>query len=141
MSKPYVLDLTPKMQKWEQVTTEALEIMPDIIKTFPELYNKKALRLEDDHVPNLNYDTLEAGHLLYTLYDKDGYFEDVLIEITHLYGRVLFFKYLDGPDEGEEDYLPSKCLLFEHWTYPAKVKILPGWEVTSRCERVEFIEE
>lgn len=140
MSKPYVLDLTPKMQKWEQITAKALEIMPDVIKMFPELYNKKALRLEDDHVPNLNYNTLEVGHLLYTLYDKDGYFEDVLIEITHLYGGVLFFKYLDGPEEGIEHHMSSKCLLFEHWTYPAMVKILPGWEITSKCKRIKFIE-
>lgn len=112
--------------------------MPDIVKMFPELY-EKALRVEDDHVPNLNYDTLEVGHLLYTLYDKDGYFENVLIEITHLYGGVLFFKYLDGPEEGVEDHMSNKCLLFKHWTYPSMVKILPGWEAESRCKRVKFI--
>lgn len=68
MSKPYVLDLISRMQKWEQENTEALETMPDIVAMFPELYNK-ALKLEDDHVPNLDYDTLEVGHQLYTLYD------------------------------------------------------------------------
>lgn len=140
MSKPYILDLTPKLHQWEEVNKEAFENFPDIAKMFPEVYNTK-LALEDEHKPNLDYDTLEVGHQLYMLHDKNGYYGNVLVEITHLYGRVLFFKYLDGPDEGEEDYLPSKCLLFEHWTYPAKVKILPGWEVTSRCERVEFIEE
>ena len=105
----------------------------------PELYNTK-LRLEDDHKPNLDYNTLEVGHQLYTMYDKDGYFTNVLIEITHLYGGVLFFKYLDGPEEGVEDYMSDKCLLFEHWTFPKMVKILPGWEITSKCERVQFIE-
>lgn len=139
MSKPYVLDLTPRMQKWEQTIAEALETMPDIVKMLPELY-ERTLRVEDDHTPNLNYDTLEVGHLLYTLYDKDGYFENVLIEITHLYGGVLFFKYLDGPEEGVEDHMSNKCLLFEHWTYPAMVKILSGWEAESRCKRVKFIE-
>lgn len=138
MSKPYVLDLTPKMQKWEQTIAESLETMPDIVKMLPKLY-ERALRVEDDHVPNLNYDTLEVGHLLYTLYAKDGYFENVLIEITHLYGGVLFFKYLDGPEEGVEDHMSNKCLLFEHWTYPSMVKILPGWEAESMCKRVKFI--
>lgn len=139
MSKPYVLDWTPKMQKWEQTIKKALETMPNIVEMFPELY-ERTVRLEDDHRPNLDYDTLEVGHLLYTLYDKNGYFEDVLIEITHLYGGVLFFKYLDGPEEGIEDHMSNKCLLFEHWTYPSMVKILPGWEIESRCKRIKFIE-
>lgn len=139
MSKPYVLDLISRMQKWEQENIEALETMPDIVAMFPELYNK-ALKLEDDHVPNLDYDTLEVGHQLYTLYDSNGYFGHVLIEITHLYGGVLFFKYLDGPGEGVEDYMSGKCLLFEHWTFPMIVKILPGWEMESKCDRVQFIE-
>ena len=139
MSKPYVLDLTPKLQDWNEVNKKAFENYPNIAKMFPELYNTK-LRLEDDHKPNLDYNTLEVGHQLYTMYDKDGYFADVLIEITHLYGGVLFFKYLDGPEEGVEDYMSSKCLLFEHWTFPKMVKILPGWEITSKCKRVQFIE-
>ena len=139
MSKPYVLDLTPKLQEWNEVNKEAFENYPDIAKMFPELYNTK-LRLEDDHKPNLDYNTLEVGHQLYTMYDKNGYFTDVLIEITHLYGGVLFFKYLDGPEEGAEDYMSGKCLLFEHWTFPKMVKILSGWEITSKCKRVQFIE-
>lgn len=139
MSKPYVLDLTLKLQDWNEVNKEAFENYPDIAKMFPELYNTK-LRLEDDHKPNLDYNTLEVGHQLYTMYDKNGYFTDVLIEITHLYGGVLFFKYLEGPEEGVEDYMSGKCLLFEHWTYPKMVKILPGWEITSKCKRVQFIE-
>ena len=139
MSKPYVLDLTPKLQHWNEVNKEAFENYPNIAKMFPELYNTK-LRLEDDHKPNLDYNTLEVGHQLYTMYDKNGYFCDVLIEITHLYGGVLFFKYLDGPEEGVEDYMSGKCLLFEHWTYPKMVKILPGWEIESGCKRVKFIE-
>ncbi len=139
MSKPYVLDLTPQLQQWNEVNKEAFENYPDIAKMFSELYNTK-LALEDDHKPNLDYDTLEVGHQLYTMYDKNGYFTDVLIEITHLYGGVLFFKYLDGPEEGVEDYMSGKCLLFEHWTYPKMVKILPGWEITSKCKRVQFIE-
>ena len=139
MSKPYVLDLTLKLQEWNKVNKEAFENYPDIAKMFPELYNTK-LRLEDDHKPNLDYNTLEVGHQLYTMYDKNGYFTDVLIEITHLYGGVLFFKYLEGPEEGVEDYMSGKCLLFEHWTFPKMVKILPGWEITSKCKRVQFIE-
>lgn len=139
MNNPYILDLTPKLQYWNEVNKEAFENYPDIAKMFPILYNTK-LRLEDDHKPNLDYDTLEVGHQLYTMYDKNGYFCDVLIEITHLYGGVLFYKYLEGPEEGVEDYMSNKCLLFEHWTYPAIVKILPGWEVESKCKRVKFIE-
>ena len=139
MSKPYVLDLTSKLQHWNEVNKEAFENYPNIAEMFPELYNTK-LRLEDDHKPNLDYNTLEVGHQLYTMYDKNGYFADVLIEITHLYGGVLFYKYLDGPEEGVEDYMSGKCLLFEHWTFPKMVKILPGWEIISKCKRVQFIE-
>lgn len=139
MSKPYVLDLTPKLQHLNEANKEVFENHPNIAAMFPEIYNTK-LALEDDHVPNLDYNTLEVGNQLYTMYDKNGHFDEVLVEITHLYGGVLFFKYLEGPGEGVEDYMSSKCSLFEHWTYPPMVKILPGWEVESRCKRVKFIE-
>lgn len=139
MSKPYILDLTPKLQHLNDANKEAFENYPNIAEMFPELFNTK-LALEDEHVPNLDYNTLEVGHQLYTMYNKDGYFDNFLIEITHLYGGVLFFKYLEGPEKGVEDYMSNKCLLFEHWTYPKMVKILPGWQIESKCKKVQFIE-
>ena len=67
MSKPYILDLTPKLQEWNEVNKEAFENYPDIAKMFPELYNTK-LALEDDHKPNLDYDTMKV--ILHQNYPK-----------------------------------------------------------------------
>ena len=139
MSKPYVLDLISKLKHWEEINKETSEKYPNLIEMFPILYNTK-LALEDEHVPNLDYNTLEVGHELYVLYDKNGYFDKFLVEITHLYGGVIFYKYLEGPEKGVEEHMSNKSLLFENWTFPKIVKILPGWEIESRCKKVQFIE-
>lgn len=134
--KPYVLDITKNLREYEDSVCEAEKNYPAIVEMFPYLYKRK-LALGDEHTNNIDYKSLEIGHGIY-VWDSNinGMF---LCEVTMLYHTVMFFKWLEGPNKGKEDYYDKGCLLFQHWIFPMKVKSLQGWEISSNCKRVEFI--
>lgn len=110
----------------------------------PHELKPKALRYEEtscrNQMPQVDYDKLFVGARLYadssdSLLSACHWNE---IEITHIYGGVVFYKFLEGKREGEEAWSPKDSFGFRRLIYP-KVVMKPACiEMECDCPKTIF---
>lgn len=93
-------------------------------------------------MPNVDYDKLYVGARLYMdesdINELGCKFKE--IEVTHLYGGVMFFKWLEGKNEGKEDHYSKNSFGFMRMLYP-KIIYKPSFKnFVCDCERTVFID-
>ena len=120
----------------------------DIKEIVNELFVKrKKFCYEQDHYPGIYTEDLQVGDRLYLFTGIDGYVMStqywVEIEITHLYGGVIFYKVVDRPTDdarwNNERHMEDGCISVKINLFPKKVVITKDYEFTCVCPRVEFI--
>ena len=91
-------------------------------------------------MPQVDYDRLRVGDLLWyrNIEDPRPKFEEVAI--THLYGGVVFLRYTKRDDKNEF-WLPKESFGYYLGLYPKKVILPKGTKCTCDCELTEFEEE
>ena len=104
----------------------------------------KTLKYEEDscmnQMPQVDYDKLFVGAHLYA--DSSESLLSVChwdeIEITHIYGGVVFYKFLEGKRKGEETWTPEGSFGFIRLIYP-KVIMKPNCiEMKCDCPKTVF---
>ena len=110
----------------------------------PPTLTSKTMKYEEDscmnRMPQVDYDKLFVGARLYadpseSLLSACHWDE---IEITHIYGGVVFYKFLEGKRKGEETWSPKGSFGFMRLIYP-KVIMKPACiEMKCACPRVIF---
>jgi hypothetical protein len=110
----------------------------------PAELKSKVVKYEEescmDRMPQVDYDKLFVGARLYadpseSLLSACHWDE---IEITHIYGGVVFYKFLEGEREGEETWSPKGSFGFMRLIYP-KVVMKPACiEVVCDCPKTIF---
>lgn len=109
-----------------------------------ELPTPKQMRYEEEscmnQMPQVDYDKLFVGARLYM-----GSSDSLLstchwdeIEITHIYGGVVFYKFLEGKREGEEAWSAKGSFGFNRLIYPKVVMKPTCIEMECDCPRVIF---
>ena len=92
-------------------------------------------------MPNVDYDKLYVGARLYmdesNLSDFGSRFKE--IEVTHLYGGIMFFRWLEGKNKGKEEYLPKGSFGFMRTLYPKIIYKPPFKEFVCDCDRTIFL--
>lgn len=93
-----------------------------------------------NQMPNIDFDKLFVGAHLYmdsteilslrSIWDE--------IEITHIYGGVVFYKFLEGKRRGEEDYMSKNALGMFTSIYPKVIMKPDCIEMECDCPRVIF---
>lgn len=91
-------------------------------------------------MPQVDYDRLRVGDLLWyrNIEDARPKFEEVVI--THIYGGVVFLRYTKRDDKNEF-WLPKESSGYYLGLYPKKVILPKGTKCTCDCELTEFEEE
>lgn len=119
------------------VLTNALKELPQWLNAIKLCYEERSCM---SRMTNIDYNRLFVGARLYmdsTQFGTIGCKFDE-IEITHLYGGVLFYKFLEGKHKGEENYIHKQSLAMYTHIYP-KIVMKPSCiEMTCDCERTQF---
>lgn len=110
----------------------------------PSTLKSKTMKYEEEscmnRMPQVDYDKLFVGARLYadssdSLLSACHWNE---IEITHIYGGVVFYKFLEGKREGEEAWSPKDSFGFRRLIYP-KVVMKPACiEMECDCPKTIF---
>lgn len=112
--------------------------------TSDELKRFKTVTYEErsctSKLPNVDYDKLFVGARLYMnsapFNSLSVTFDE--IEVTHLYGGVIFFKFLEGKHKGEEDYISKESLAMQINIYP-KIVMKPACiDMVCDCDKTIF---
>jgi hypothetical protein len=105
-------------EEFERHMTWADALEKELGFELPTEFKRKKLKYEEDscmhRMPQVDYNKLFVGaHLYYDTapFDRLGTNFDE-IEVTHLYGGVMFFRILEGKRMGEEDFLPVSSFGF-----------------------------
>jgi len=146
-------DFTVWMDERYNMTKEEFEQHMTWADTFEEKYGielpqglkTKTLKYEEEscanRMPQVDYDKLFVGAHLYMDSSDLSSLGPLCwdeIEITHIYGGVVFYKFLEGKREGEEDWSPKNSFCFMRQIYP-KVVMKPACvEMECDCPRVIF---
>lgn len=135
-SKDFVVWLNERYGKTKEEFGKSMELA--------KVFSPDGVCYEEEHgayrLPNVDYDKLFVGARLY--YDTKPLdhlrvqFDE--IEVTHLYGGVMFFKVLDGECKGEEDFLPNKSFSFWRQVYPKVVMKPANVKMVCDCEKTLF---
>ena len=138
--KAYTSDMRDWMRKFENESNELFEKMQELPEMFPQVFGKRVAFGQRGVNPNIDFNTIEVGDELY-LYLAEGVGEYLKIKVTNKYLTVLFYKWLEGPNKGKEEYMDKGCYMFMKDLYPMIIKILPGWTVDCDCDKTIFVEE
>lgn len=131
-------------EEFEQHMTWADTLEERLGVELPAEFKLKTLKYEEEscmnRMSNVDYDKLFVGARLYA--DSSDLLLSVCqwdeIEITHIYGGVVFYKFLEGKREGEETWTPKGSFGFMRQIYP-KVIMKPACiEMECDCPRVIF---
>lgn len=131
----YIKDLVNVLKEVEKIQNSLLTSDLQINETFAQFF-KKEIVLEDKKEPIISFNILEKGHELLMLNTKDDNYYRIVI--SHIYSTVVFYKWLEGPDKGKEEYVDKSSYSFRLDIYPMIVKVPKGWAVKSLCNKVEL---
>lgn len=130
----YIKDLVNVLKEVEKIQNSLLTSDLQINENFAQFF-KKEIALEDKKEPIISFNILEKGHELLMFNAKDAKYYRIVI--SHIYFTVIFYKWLEGPDKGKEEYVDKSSYSFRLDIYPMIVKIPKGWVVKSSCDKIE----
>lgn len=90
-------------------------------------------------MPNIDYDKLFVGARIYVddspMMSIGSRYKEA--EVTHLYGGVMFYRFIEG--DGEELHMDRYSFNFIRRTYP-KIIVKPNFfDMVCDCEKTVFI--
>ena len=122
------------------------ELRDNEISIFDKDGEYRKMTYDSAHYLKVYVEDLKVGDRLYLHTSDDGYVTSPYkwreIEITHLYGGVIFYKIVDNTDDSKhkaELHMENLSIAVLLNLYPKKVVITKDFEFYSHCPRLEFI--